>query len=153
MMSKGEAYIFLRNDGAPLPGGPAGHVGWGIKLEDGSYFGGSTENSTGFPFVPPQGDNEGWAFPFPDVQAMVAEFTRRDYDSYKFATVREPKPKPAAEVGVKAIGMGYAGLFNNCLDHSHGVLKAYGVQGLPWPATNPLPHHWFNAWNAEYRNL
>lgn len=152
-MTKGEAYIFLRNDGAPLPGGPAGHVGWGVKLADDKYFCGSTENSTGNPYVPPQGDNQGWAENVSPREAMLAMFSERDYDSYKVATVRDPKPMPAVEIGLKAIGMGYAGLFNNCLDHSHAVLQAYGVQGLPWPSTNPLPHHWFNAWNAEHHNL
>ena len=59
-MDIGHALVFLRRDGAPLPPGCAGHVGWGFRLADGSHIFGSTENDRRLPHIRRGGDNTAW---------------------------------------------------------------------------------------------
>lgn len=150
---RGYAYVFLRKDGAPLPPGCAGHVGWAFALADGGFYCGSTENAQGRPFVPPGGDNGWWVSAAADERALCDHFLRRDYDGYKVATVRDCDPAKARATADALRDRGYAALRNNCLDHVHRVLRAYGDPGLPWPSTHPSPNDWFAAFNGEYRNL
>lgn len=151
---KGQAYIFLRKDGAPVPGGFAGHVGWGFSLgPDGPFYAGSTENPSGMPVVLPGGDNGWWGAEFATEAAMIAAFATRQYDGYKWASVREPKPGVARAMADHQKAEGYTALKNNCLDHAYEVLQAYGVDDLPWLQTHPAPNDWFAAFNGEYRNL
>lgn len=151
---KGLAYVFLRKDGAPLPTGPAGHVGWGFLLdEQGRCFCGSTENNSGKAFVAPRGTNDAWASEVESAEAMIALFRSHGYDCYKVSAVRDGTAAEARTVGETAANRGYAGLFNNCLDHVHKVLTEYGEPGMPWPQTHPAPNDWFAAYNGEYHNL
>jgi len=151
---QGLAYVFLRKDGAPLPTGPAGHVGWGFLLdEQGHCFCGSTENKSGTPFVPSGGKNDAWFSEVESAEAMIALFRSYGYDCYKVSTVRHGQAGPARKVGEMAANWGYAGLFNNCLDHVHKVLTTYGEPGMPWLQTHAAPNNWFAAYNGEYHNL
>jgi hypothetical protein len=151
---KGTAYVFLRKDGAPLPTGPAGHVGWGFSLDDqGHCFCGSTENTTGLPYVAPAGDNAAWFSAADSPEAMIALFRERGYDCYKVSTVRDSHPNEARAVGEMSPNWGYAGLFNNCLDHVHKVLAVYGDLGMPWMQSHPAPNDWFALYNGQYYNL
>lgn len=150
----GRAYVFLRKDGAPLPGGHAGHIGWGVRLAPGGpYFCGSTENQSGHPWVPPGGDNGWWGQEAATEEAMVQLFKERSYDAYKWATVRTCDAAAARQEAERQQGAGYAGLRNNCLDHSYQVLEAYGLKDLPWLQTHPAPSDWFAQFNGEYRNI
>ena len=152
--TKGMAYVFLRKDGAILPSGPAGHVGWGVHMIDGpKWFCGATENSSGGLIVPPGQNTDGWYKEVASEAEMLDLFRVRLYDAYKVASVRSPRPAAARVIGEKAPTFGYTGLFNNCLDHTFKVLGAYGDLGMPWPQTNPVPSHWFGAYLGEYRNL
>jgi hypothetical protein len=151
---KGLAYVFLRKDGAPLPPGCAGHVAWGLLLEDGSScYGGSTENYAGSPLVLPGRDNGWWGERFADEAALVAAMRSRSYDGYKVATLREWHPAEATAAALVSRGRGYTALGNNCLDHVWGVLSAYGVKDLPWLQSHPSPSDWFAVYNGEYHNL
>jgi hypothetical protein len=150
---KGRAYVFLRRNGAPLPTGPAGHVGWAIEMEDGQFFAGSTENNSASFIVQPGSDNAAWVQTAADEEAMIDLFRQRGYDGYKVATTRDCKPESAAAIGRKAAGWGYTGLFNNCLDHAYAVIDAYGLPGMPWKQTNPVPSNWFAMFVGEYQNL
>ncbi|HLO03493.1 MAG TPA: hypothetical protein VK191_10310 [Symbiobacteriaceae bacterium] len=151
---KGRAYIFLRKDGAAIPGGFAGHVGWGFSLgADGPFYAGSTENPSGMPVVLPGGDNGWWGAEFPSEAAMIEAFGARQYDGFKWATVREPNLGAARAVAEHQQVEGYTGLRNNCLDHAYKILRAYGVDDLPWLQNHPAPSDWFAAFNGEYKNL
>lgn len=155
---KGLAFAFLRKDGALLPPGPhdliyGGHVGWAFQLESGNFYCGSTENSSGQPFVKPGGDNGWWAKEVASEEEMLAAFKAKDYDGYKFATVRNPNPQSARVTADAAKSWGYTALGNNCLDHVWHILAAYGEDGLPLAQTHPAPNDWFAVYNGEYHNL
>lgn len=150
---KGTAYVFLRKDGAPLPPGCAGHVGWGFRLDNGAYMCGATENRTGAPLVPPGGDNDAWAKKTRAEAEMLGLMRRGGYDGYKLMTVSNADPNAAEGVVMKIPGWGYRAIGSNCLDHAYAVLEAYGEQGMPWMQTHPSPNDWFGVLNGEYRNL
>jgi hypothetical protein len=150
---KGYAYVFLRRDGAPLPPGCAGHTGWGFLLrEDGTCRFGATENPSGKPFISPGGDNGGWEGEG-DQAAMLAAMRARNYDAYKVAGIRNFNPS-AAEAAAKAVkSAGYRAVGSNCLDHTYQVLRAYGVEDLPWLQTHPSPNDWFALFNGQYQEV
>lgn len=152
---RGLAYVFLRKGGAPVPmAGSMGHVGWGFLLEeDGRCFCGSTENEGGGMFVPGGGKNDAWCVEVESADAMIELFRGRRYDGYKVSSVREPKSAAARAIGESQSKAGYAGLQNNCLDHTYKVLAAYGDEGMPWLDTHPAPNDWFAVYNGEYHNL
>lgn len=148
----GSIYVFLRSDGAPLPTGCAGHVGWGFELEPGRLMYGSTENQSGKPLVPPGGDNGYWALPG-TLDTMRAAMRARNYESFRWAKVRNcngPNARLAAEATAAS---GYRALGNNCLDHVWRIADAYGVAGLPWLQTHPSPADWYAVFNGEAVNL
>jgi hypothetical protein len=149
----GLAYVFLRPNGAPLPAGDAGHVGWGFQMENGQLYAGSTENEGGRPIVLPGGDNGWWAGIFGVEADMIAAMVKRGYLCYKVAKVADCDPQKAQEVGDSCKSCGYEGLGNNCLDHVWRVLHAYNQPGLPWAQTHPTPNHWFSAYNGELHNI
>lgn len=154
----GMAFAFLRTDGAPIPLGDAGHIGWGFQVpatdtHPASYYAGATENVRGLPFVAPGGDTSWWGEAFDTPEAMFDAFRTRRYDSYKVAGVRICDAV-AAQATAEATGQaGYIALSNNCLDHVWRVLKAYGVDGLPFAQFHPAPNAWFAAFNGEFHNL
>jgi hypothetical protein len=149
----GYAYVFLRPDGAALPAGDAGHVGWGFQLESGGYYAGSTENEAGHPVVPPGGDNGWWAEHFATAEEMAAAMKLRNYLCYKVAEVANCNPETATVVANGCKGCGYDGVGNNCLDHVARVLHAYDEPGLPWDFFHPTPNNWFSDYNGEFHNL
>jgi hypothetical protein len=159
-MTKGLAYVFLRKDGAPLPPGCAGHVGWAFQLADDTFCAGATENLKGAPFVPPGHDNDAWVQVLATEAALVQHMTsltlqghQLGYDAYKVTTVRDCNPDAAEQAGNAIVHWGYTALGNNCLDHVWKVLAAYGVKDLPWAQTHPSPNDWFGVFNGEYHNL
>jgi hypothetical protein len=149
----GFAYVFLRRNGAPLPPGCAGHVGWGFLTDtnDLCYFG-ATENLSGGPVVAPGADN-GWWGNQGNEDAMFAAMKIRGYDGYKKAVVHDCDSAAARATANATKLAGYFFIRNNCLDHAYHVLYAYGVQGLPWRQNHPSPNDWFALYNGEYRNL
>ncbi|MEQ1933933.1 MAG: hypothetical protein ABL962_08655 [Fimbriimonadaceae bacterium] len=148
-----QAFVFLRKDGAPLPVGFMGHVGWAFQLEDGTYYGGATENSTGNLVVKPGDDNGWWGKAAGSLDVLVNLFRTLDYDCYKAVTVRSPNPSAAKTVADSTEHRGYIGLTNNCLDHVFDVLTAYGEPGLPFRFQYPSPRSWFAMFNGELHNL
>lgn len=149
----GQAYVFLRRDGAPLPPGCAGHVGWGFRAsESDTFYYGATENLSGKPFVPSHGDNGWWALLGTQAD-MLAAMRQRNYDGYKFATVRDCNAATARAAADALKTVGYIAIGSNCLDHVWRVLDAYGVKGLPWLQTHPSPNDWFALYNGEFHNL
>lgn len=151
-MDIGHAWVFLRRDGAPLPPGCAGHVGWGLRLADGTHLFGSTENGRGLPHVRRGGDNGAWLLRGPFDQGMAAMRTR-NYDAWKHATFRKPDPTRADAFARTIAGRGYDAIGNNCLDHACAVLGAYGQPDLPWALTHPSPNDWFGVYNGEFHNM
>ena len=156
-MVKGFVYVFLRKDGAPLPTGCAGHVGWGFAIENGpndlDAVCGATENFKGAFHVDPGGDIGFWWKRFNHEAEMLQEMARRNYDGVKMATVRGGNYEAAIAMARDTSMRGYDGLGNNCLDHAFAVLEAYGVKDLPWKQTHPSPNDWFAQFNGEYKNL
>lgn len=104
-------------------------------------------------FVPGGGGNDAWSLEVESAEAMIDVFRQRGYDGYKVSSVREAKPASARELGEKMPKLGYAGIFNNCLDHTRKVLATYGDEGMPWLKTHPAPNDWFAVYNGEYHNL
>lgn len=150
---KGTAFVFLRKDGAPLWLGNGGHVGWAFELETAEFYCGSTENLSGG-FSVKKGEDNGWWGAVCRTEAEVVEAMKiRNYDGFKFSTVREANPSAAKEVADDSRDRGYTGLGNNCLDHVWDILNAYGVADLPWTKTHPSPNDWFSVFNGEYRNI
>ena len=156
-MTKGFVYVFLRKDGAPLPTGCAGHVGWGFAVQNGpndlDAVCGSTENFKGEYHVPAGGDIGFWWKRFRTDIEMFKEMASRNYDGYKVATVRNCNPEAAIATARDTSMRGYDGIGNNCLDHAFAILEAYGVNDLPWKQTHPSPNDWFAQFNGEYHNL
>jgi hypothetical protein len=152
------AYVFLRKSGAPLPIGCAGHVGWGVTLADGTIVAGSTENTSGEPFVPPGHANGHWDQVFA-TQADLVSFLgngtgeRPAYDALKILGVRNADPERAAALGRDTANWGYTAMGNNCADHVWKVLEAYGEVGLPLLQTHPSPNEWFALVVGEYVEL
>jgi hypothetical protein len=154
---KGLAYVFLRKDGAPLPPGFAGHVGWGFNFErqPGNWdaFCGSTENPTGAAFIKPGDGNGYWDARTDKEEEMFRLFRRRNYHAFKVAKVEKIWPDNAALEAKSTKAAGYTAIGNNCLDHVFRILKVYGVMDLPWPSTHPSPNDWFGSFNGTYRDL
>ncbi len=151
-MELGRALVFLRRDGAPLPPGCAGHVGWGFQDGAGIYHFGSTENDGGKPHVPALGDNGAW-HDAGSLKDTLAAMRSRRYDAYKFANFRSADPAAALAKIDEVESSGYLAIGNNCLDHAYRVLKAYGQPDLPWRVNHPSPNDWFALYNGELHNL
>jgi len=149
----GRSFVFVRKNGAPLAGVlNGGHVGWGFQVAEDRCYYGSTENSSGAPYVAPGADSGWWAHEGTEAE-MLARFTELAYDGYKVATVRDPHPEEARQVADASATWGYTGLTNNCLDHLWRILDAYGEPWLPFAQTHPIPNDWFAQYIGEYRNL
>lgn len=156
MSQKGLVYVFLRKDGAPLPVGCAGHVAWGFAVQgqqDLDAVAGATENYKGIADIPPGGDTGFWWTKFPADREMFQEMSRRNYDGYKVATVRDFNADAALSIARDTAGRGYNWFNNNCLNHVWDILKAYGVDDLPLTQFHPSPNDWFAQFNGEYHNL
>ncbi len=149
----GFAYVFLRANGAPLPLGCAGHVGWGFLESSGRLYAGSIENESGRPIVMPGGDNGWWAAEFSSLDAMLDAVRQRQYTFYKVAPIPNCNPPAARTLADAAKNWGYCALGNNCLDNVVRVLHAYAEAGVPWDETHPSPNDWFAAFNGEVHNL
>ena len=149
---KGYAGVYLRRNGAPLPPGCAGHVGWAFMLDDGSYYYGPTENQSGLPFVKP-GDDNGWWGERGDTNYMLQAFRARNYDAYKVCSVLNANPSNAEKTARYKAGCGYGFITDNCLDHVWDILSAYGIEGLPWRQNYPSPNDWVAQFNGEFHNL
>lgn len=154
---EGFAYVFLKKDGAPLPPGCAGHVGWGFSMHkapsDLDAVFGATENPGGGAVVLPGQDIGYWDSRSDHEHQMAFLFKRRNYHAFKRAKVTVAYPDNAFAEARKQAGGGYTVIGNNCLDHTFRVLKAYGVQDLPWPLTHPSPNDWFAMFNGQYFDL
>lgn len=152
------AYVFVRKNGAALPTGCAGHVGWAFTDGAGVITAGSTENPSGRPWVNTGDDNGAWFDRFESEAALLAEISAETprhpaYDALKILEVRAPRAADAEAYARTTPQLGYSALGNNCLDHAHRVLSLFGEQGLPWPQTHPSPNEWFSLLIGEYRSL
>lgn len=152
------AYVFVRKNGAALPTGCAGHVGWAFTADDGSILAGSTENQSGRPWVNAGDDNGAWVATFDNEAALFADVSTDSprhpaYDAVKILRVRDPQPGAAEAFARTTPQLGYSALGNNCLDHTHRTLTLYGEQGLPWTQSHPSPNEWFALLIGEYRAL
>lgn len=150
---QGYAYVFLKRDGAPLPPGAAGHVGWGFTEDDVIAYCGSTENYTGGPFVSPGGNNGYWGMKVRSQEQMLKLFRDKNYHAYKFEKVEKRAPDYAKAMALETKNAGYRAIGSNCLDHVYSILKAYGVQDLPWPSTHPSPNDWYAVFNGIPNHL
>lgn len=160
---QGRAYVFLRKNGAPVPLGCTGHVGWAfLEAEAGEtpqpgaqpeVICGSTENFTGDPVIPPGADNGFWEQSFTQVTQMMQVMHLRGYDVFKVAPVPEPNPDAARLAALATRASGYKTIGNNSLDHVVKVLDAYGVKDLPYASMHPSPNEWFCLFNGEYHSL
>jgi hypothetical protein len=147
---KGEAYLFRRRSGAL----GMGHVAWGFLFDPNEkiYCFGSTENTSGNPFVAPGDDNAAWVSTG-SLQVMLqtirdGEHGSPGYDDYKRNWVEPITPRKARKVGESKRDAGYkvVGLpGNNCADHAYDVFSAYGVTGLVSLQVLPGPNAWFDA--------
>lgn len=154
---EGFAYVFLRKDGAPLPPGCAGHVGWGFSFlrtpTDPDAFCGATENFSGSPLVLPGGDIGYWDMQVNREVDMFFQFKQRNYHAVKRAKVAVANPHQAMHMARQQAAGGYVAIGNNCLDHTLRILQAYGVKDLPWAQTHPSPNDWFAQFNGAYLDL
>jgi hypothetical protein len=154
---EGFAYVFLRKDGAPLPPGCAGHVGWGFSFaktpSDTDAICGSTENPGGSPLIFSGQDIGYWDNQTDHETQMYFLFKRRNYHAFKRAKVAVANPDNAFHEARKQSLGGYSAIGNNCLDHACRILQAYGVKDLPWPLTHPSPNDWFAMFNGAYADL
>lgn len=152
---QGRAYIFLRKNGAPLPLGCAGHIGWAF-LDDPDHHEvvcGSTENFTGDPVISPGQDNGYWAQSFTQITQMMQVMHLRGYDVFKVAQVEDPHPDAALMAAQQVQAAGYKVIGNNCLDHVVKVLDAYGIKDLPYASMHPSPNEWFSLFHGDYHRL
>lgn len=149
---KRQVYVFLRRNGAPLPLGCEGHVGWAFQSDTDKLVYGSTENTSGAFHVPAGGDNGAWMLTG-DQPAMIRAMENRDYDAYKVLTTAQFNPEAALQKADWTLTAGYDGLGNNCLDHVVWILGAYGVQGMPSVHSHPSPKDWFGVLAGELHNL
>jgi hypothetical protein len=149
----GFGYVFLRRNGAPLPLGYGGHVGWGfVEDANGTCYFGATEDTTGQPIIPPGSDNGWWALEGNEA-AMLAAMKARAYDGYKKAVVNDCHGGAGRAAADATRLAGYYFIRGNCLDHAYQVLYAYGTVGMPWRETHPAPNDWFAQFNGEFHNL
>ncbi|MEQ1514531.1 MAG: hypothetical protein ABL934_17885 [Lysobacteraceae bacterium] len=146
-----EAFVFLRRNTVPVPGGYAGHAGWGFQAEDGGYYGGGTENTSGEPVVVPPSDNGAWISRFDSSEELFAAMRGLDYGEYKISRHRLDCDSDAAVAqGEANRDRGYDFAGNNCLHHTAFVLEAYGVGiALPSLSDHPYPSDWFDRLDAD----
>ncbi len=154
---EGFSYVFLRKDGAPLPMGCAGHVGWGFtatkSANDIDAICGSTENTSGSAIVLPGHDIGYWDARVDHENQMFALFKKRGYHAFKKAKVPTVDADAALQMAHQQSQSGYSAIGNNCLDHTFRILEAYGVKGLPWPLNHGSPNEWFALFNGAYVDL
>lgn len=149
---KKHVFVFLRRNGAPLPIGCEGHVGWGYQSGPETFVFGGTENTSGNILVPAGEDNGAWIMSG-DRQAMLQEMTTKGYDACKELSTAVFDPDAAWQKANWTLGAGYAGWRNNCLDHVIAVLSAYGILGMPSAQSHPSPKDWFGILAGEFHNL
>ena len=138
----GSAFIFIKPDN--LKG--LGHIGWGYWAPNQNYFvGGSTENNPGWPTIKAGNDNGYWSEAFWDEASMFTKFKSMGYYAYKKKSVSSIKQDLAWARACYTRDNGFRGVSWNCLDHTYYILEGYGVTGMPWTQTNPVPNGWFNA--------
>ena len=147
-----EAFVFLRRDSVPVPGGFAGHVGWGFMAEDGSYYGGGTENNSGLPVVVAPDDNGAWIERFESLHDLMMAMLGLNYGEAMATRHRQSCDSEAAIAqGSANIDLGYDVVANNCLNHTILVLQAYGVGiGLPSNSENPYPGVWYDQLQGDW---
>ncbi len=152
---QGRAYIFLRQNGAPLPLGCSGHVGWAFLAdeEQRALVCGSTENFDGDPVIPPGEENGSWVQSFSQITQMLQVMQLRGYDVFKVAQVNDPHPHAAELAARNTREAGYKVKGNNCLDHAVKVLDAYGVKDLPFSSMHPSPNEWFSLFQGDYHKI
>ncbi len=148
--SQGRAFIFIKPENVNLGLGRAGHIGWGFMLSNGLFYCGATENyakgTINDIYVSPGKDNDFWAELCQDENDMFRKMKALGYTQYKWVGVNNPKIA-AAKISTEEIQMsGFAGLHNNCLDHTYKVLAAYGLNWYELPARQVFlfPNKWFN---------
>jgi hypothetical protein len=167
IMTTGAAYLFMRYN----PPMPAGHVGWGIQLADGSWEGGTMDGAeTGAvqlliwnlstPGAVAKGDNNyAWRHHFATEQALRDFFlhgnvtdttsTNNHYDRYWKVQLSGGVINTAAVFSLESQSWdwGYGVLGNNCMDITYKILRAYG-----WNLAEPAhsgdlqqyaPKNWF----------
>lgn len=144
-------YIFLR----PYDVFLAGHVGWGFHLGNSRYFYGSTETILGqvTPYIQ-AGQNNGWWGEEGTFEMMLRAMRvgkTKPYQKYKKVGVSGAKPAAAKQVALLTKLLGYGLIGNNCMDHSHMVLKAYGCS-LPLPIST-FPNLWFGLTSGTEHSL
>lgn len=172
-VAKTNVYIFVRHDAVQTFLGPAGHIGWGFQLSDGSFFAGSTENpmkeyqSKNLPqaignaaktaaqayWVSAGQDNGFWSQRFATEADMLYYMKNyRAYDRYKVISWPNPDLVKAKLRAEECMLKGFQGISNNCLDQAYYVLEGLGLQGMPWKQTNPTPNGWFDEWYKDLTN-
>ncbi|MDQ6756737.1 MAG: hypothetical protein M3004_07355 [Bacteroidota bacterium] len=172
-IAKGNVYIFVRHDAVQTFLGPAGHIGWGFELSDGSYYAGSTENpmkeyqSKNLPqwiangaatiaqayWVSAGQDNGFWSQRFANAQDMLYYMKNyRNYDRYKVVSYPNPNLLAGKLRAEECMLKGFQGVSNNCLDQTYYVLEGLGLQNMPWKQTNPTPNGWFDEWYKDITN-
>jgi len=171
-IANGNVYIFTRTDAVQTKLGPAGHIGWGFQLSDGSFFAGSTENpmiktadaknwteayqnwvrtSANSYWVSAGKDNGFWSQRFANEQDMLSYMKNyRAYDKYKAIGWPNPDLVRGKLRAEECMIKGFQGVSNNCLDHTYYVLEGLGLKDMPWKQWHPTPNGWFNEW---YKNI
>lgn len=155
-VSSGKVYVFMR----PTDALGFGHMGWGIRLSDGSFYCGATENPMDTKdlsktiTIPAGGDIHSWSMRFNTEAEMFARMKSMSYTKWKGVGVQNPQVANAKALIDRIKDRGYNGVGNNCMDHSYDVFTYYGLawNSLPLKQTFPVPNEWFRRFYADGSN-
>ncbi len=84
-------------------------------------------------------------------KAMLDFVRGAGYTDAKYYSVRNPDLPAASRTATEWMPR-YSPAYNNCLDYTYLILRAYGVPNLPSPSnwSTTTPRAWFNALGAGW---
>ena len=153
-------YVFVRTNGA----NGLGHVGVAFELRARitgvnytSFYEGGIEGTNGWfgipnAFTPAGGNNGAWNLQKSTQAQMLADFSSRGYNGYKFSqnflivTIARSNAGKAILAGFPGRGYNVSG--NNCMNGVSDLLTNFsfpGDAGNPTVPSQYFPNNWYNA--------